>query len=264
MPAPPHVHQHSPLRLLGLALIPAASLVFYLSMSPFAGDPCYHQFADARRLLGIPNTLDVLSNLPFLLVGMAGIWTWMRHPPAEAPFSWLTFHLGVLFVAVGSSYYHANPYDASLVWDRLPMTLGFVGLSFAMIAETVHPAFDRHPLFPALLLAFSTVFYWYLMHDLRLYLWVQTLPLLLVPAIVFLFPGGYTHQAYLFYALILYAGAKFAEANDRQIFELLGGHISGHTVKHLLAAASCWVIVLMLRQRQATGVRGRVAVAVVG
>jgi hypothetical protein len=262
MSAPPTVRQHSPLRLLGLALIPAASLVYYLSMSPFAGDPCYHQFADARKFIGIPNFLDVLSNLPFLLVGIAGIWTWTKHPPAEAPFSWLTFHLGVTCVALGSSYYHWNPYDASLVWDRLPMTLGFVGLSLAMIAETVHPAFDRHPLLPALLLAFSTVFYWYLMHDLRLYLWVQTLPLLLVPAVVFLFPGGYTHQAYLFYALILYAAAKFAEAYDRQIFELLGGRISGHTIKHLLAAGSCLVIVLMLRRRQVTGIHDQLAVAV--
>ncbi len=83
-----------------------------------------------------------------------------------------------------------------------------------------------------------------------------------MPAVVFLFPGGYTHQAYLFYALILYAGAKFAEAYDRQIFELLGGRISGHTIKHLLAAGSCLVIVLMLRRRRVTGIHDQLAVAV--
>ena len=252
MPAAPQIGETTALRLLALALVPVASLVFYLSMSPFAGDPCYHQFADARPLLGIPNFLDVLSNLPFLLVGLVGIRAWIRQPPSEAPLSWLTFHLGVAGVAIGSSYYHLNPFDATLVWDRLPMTLGFVGLSLAMIAEAVHPSFDRHPLFPALLLAFASVFYWYLMHDLRLYLWVQTLPLLLIPAVLVLFPDRYTHQSYLIYALILYAGAKLTEANDRQIFELLGGQVSGHTIKHLLAAGACCSIVLMLQRREPT------------
>ena len=239
-----------PQRPLILAFIGLGSFAFYMSLAPFAGDPCYHNFADARPLLVIPNFADVISNLPFLFVGIFGLRHWLRHRPTEAPYSWLAFHLGVAGVAIGSAYYHWNPTDATLVWDRLPMTVAFVGLSIAVLSELVHPAFDRHPLAPALLLGVGSVFYWYNAQDLRPYLWVQTLPLLIVPTTTVVFPKRYTHRRYLLFALAFYIAAKVGENKDDEIFSLLGGVVSGHTLKHLLAACGCALIVIMLHKRR--------------
>ncbi len=244
-----------PHRPLILALIPSASLAFYLSLTPFAGDPCYHCFADARPALGVPNFADVLSNLPFLIVGIFGLKHWKAHRPSDGRYSWLVFHLGVIGVAIGSAYYHWNPNDATLVWDRLPMTLAFIGLSLAMMAELVHPAFDRHPLMPALLIGTGSVIYWYTMQDLRPYLWVQTLPLLVVPTTTAVFPKRFTHRRYLIFAVAFYLGAKMAERHDSNVFEILGGSISGHTIKHLLAAGGCAMIVIMLYRRKGVAER---------
>lgn len=35
---------------------------------------------------------------------------------------WACFFIGVAAVGVGSSYYHLEPNDARLVWDRLPVS----------------------------------------------------------------------------------------------------------------------------------------------
>ena len=59
-----------------LALIAVISLaaVTILSLAPrLPLGPSYHVFADQRTLFGIPNALNVLSNIPFLLVGMWGV-----------------------------------------------------------------------------------------------------------------------------------------------------------------------------------------------
>ena len=40
-------------------------------------------------------------------------------------------------VAIGSSYYHWKPSNSRLVWDRLPMTVGFMSLVAVVISETL-------------------------------------------------------------------------------------------------------------------------------
>jgi len=61
--------------LLGLMV---ASLATLPLLPPIAQDPSYHQFADQRTLLGIPNFWNVVSNLPFVLVGTMGLWQFGR------------------------------------------------------------------------------------------------------------------------------------------------------------------------------------------
>ena len=56
-----------------LFLIAAAPLLILLCLPPIYQDARYHQFADRRRFLGVPNFADVVSNAPFLIVGLAGI-----------------------------------------------------------------------------------------------------------------------------------------------------------------------------------------------
>ena len=60
-------------RLIALACLAAASLVALLFVPPIPQDPTYHEFADQRTLLGVPHFWNVVSNVPFIIVGAAGL-----------------------------------------------------------------------------------------------------------------------------------------------------------------------------------------------
>ncbi len=126
-----------------LLAIAIGSLAFLLSRQPFGQDPNYHHFADRRVFFGIPNFFDVMSNIPFLLVGMAGASFCLGNRLRTLRSAWLTFFAGVAIVSAGSAYYHWNPTDETLVWDRLPMTIGFMGLFVVLLAEYVSVRLGR-------------------------------------------------------------------------------------------------------------------------
>ena len=233
-----------------LLLIVAGSLAFMLSMQPFGQDPGYHDFADRRAFFGIPNFLDVMSNIAFLLVGMAGTGFCLGNRPMSLRPAWLVFFAGVAFVSAGSAYYHWNPGNATLVWDRLPMTIGFMGLFVALLAEYVSVRLGRFILLPALLMGFSSVLYWHWFDDLRFYSWVQLIPLLTVPAVMALFRPRYSHQWLLLAALGCYMLAKFSETYDQDVFAFTRNLFSGHSLKHLLAALGCLSVLAMLMTRR--------------
>ncbi len=116
-----------------LVLVCIAALVALGFVGPIPQDPAYHHFADTRTIAGVANFWNVLSNLPFLLAGLYGLW---RYPRLAAPQSrpgYLTLCVGILLVAFGSAGYHLAPSNASLVWDRLPMTLAFMALLALLI-----------------------------------------------------------------------------------------------------------------------------------
>jgi hypothetical protein len=117
------------------------------------------------------------------------------------------------------------------------------------LAEHVGERFERTLLAPALIAGVASVLWWRWTGDLRFYLWIQYAPLLCIPLVLVLFPARYTHRRYLAYGLGLYVLAKLAEHADRDIFELTGHLISGHTLKHLLAAGAIFCVLLMLRRR---------------
>ena len=234
-----------------LLLITAfGSLAFVLSMQPIAQDQAYHGFAERGEYFGIPNFFAVISNIPFLLVGIAGLrfcctGVSMGYRPA-----WIIFFTGVAIISAGSAWYHLNPNNATLVWDRLPMTIGFMGLLAALLAEYVDVRLGKLLLLPAILAGFFSVIYWHWYDDLRLYVWVQFMPLLIVPVLMMLFRPKYSHQWLLAVALACYMLSKLMEAYDREVFVFTQGYIGGHTLKHLLAALSCYVVLLMLQMRK--------------
>lgn len=233
-----------------IVAVPLALLALAFAVEPIAQDPAYHQFADRRDFFGVPNALNVASNLAFLAVGVAGIARGMRSGLTGARWAWMTLFSGALLVALGSGYYHWAPDSKALVWDRLPMTLGFMGLFVALLAEYVDERLEKPLLVPALVLGAASVLWWRLSGDLRFYAWVQFMPLVTLPLLVALFRGRYTGRAYLLYALACYVGAKIAEALDRPVLEASGGWVSGHTLKHLLAALALFFIYLMLCRRE--------------
>lgn len=242
-------------------MVTAVSAAVVFSQCPIRQDQAYHRFADTREVLGIPNFQNVVSNLPFLLVGVAGLVRLRRRlaqPSGAAEVSeraaWFFLFLGVALTAFGSAWYHLRPSNASLVWDRLPMTLGFMGLLAGIVGERIGERAYRLLLWPLLGIGVASVLYWYASEfrgagDLRLYGLVQFFPLLLIPLLMALYQPRYTGGRWIFVALGAYGLAKLLEHYDREIYDTLG-FVSGHPLKHLAAAAGCWALLHMFSRRQ--------------
>src|SRR5262245_6250447 len=141
----------SVLVFLGLA---AASLAALLLLPPILQDQSYHRFADERTLLGIPNFWNVVSNLPFVAVGAAGLQQFYRDPATLALF------LGIFLTGLGSSYYHWNPNNDTLFWDRLPMTLCFMAILAIVVEERVNARFGAVLLWPLLATGLFSLVLW--------------------------------------------------------------------------------------------------------
>ena len=234
--------------LLALAAIPLAVLM--LGVEPIPQDSAYHALADNRTVLGTPNFANVASNVAFLIVGALGLHLCMTRGASGASRSWLVFFIGAAAVAAGSAYYHWTPDDATLAWDRLPMTIVFMALLAALTSEHVRLDLERVLLPVALVLGVASVAWWRYADDLRFYAWVQFAPLVMIAFLLAAYRGRYTHREYLAYGLVAYALAKATELGDTAIFELTGTTISGHTVKHLLAALALFAVYLMLSKRR--------------
>lgn len=218
---------------------------------PMPQDNAYHQFADKRSWLSLPNFFDIISNLPFAGIGAAGLILCLKDNPRLIIASWSVFFAGLTLVCVGSGYYHWQPNNATLFWDRLPMTISFMALLSALLTENVWPRQEPLLLPCALLLGIASVVYWRVCHDLRFYAFVQFGTLLAIPLVVVLGKKRYTHRHYLLYGLLFYILAKVLEVNDREIFLLTGQSLSGHTLKHLAAAAATFCVYRMLKLRAA-------------
>lgn len=239
--------------LIGLIVLSLALLMF---LEPIKQDLSYHDFADRRTFFGIPNFFDVMTNLLFAVAGVMGL-AWVHtHKPKIAPRSWLVFFIGVTVVGPGSAYYHWSPDNATLVWDRLPMTAGFMGLFVGLLSEYVNTRIERYLLIPAVIFGLATVIYWHFFDDLRLYFWTQFATLVIISLIVIIYQKRYTNQRYLVYAFALYGLAKLVEICDTQVFVLSGSLLSGHSLKHILAALATFSIYLMLRKRTPVAING--------
>ena len=241
--------------LVAASAVLAAIAVF--TRAPIPQDPSYHRFADSRVILGVPNGLNVLSNLAFAVVGGAGLWLLLRGRLAlrdsRERFPWLVFFGGVALTSAGSAWYHLAPSNETLIWDRLPMAFAFMGLLAVVVAERIDPRTAVRVLGPLVLAGIGGVLYWYATErsgsgDLRPYALVQFYPALAIPLLLVLFPRPYTLASGFVGALGAYVLAKLAESKDAAILGL-GGLVSGHTLKHLLAAAGIGILVWMLVAR---------------
>jgi hypothetical protein len=216
-------------------------------------DLAYHDFADRRTVMHVPYALNVLSNVGFLL---AGAWALAR-TARSALVGWervagFVFAGGLVLTGLGSAWYHWAPSNATLVWDRMPLSALFPAVFAVAIGDRVNPAAGRVLLAPLVLGAVASVVYWQRYDDLRLYGLAQFLPMLLIPLMLVLFDGQ-RPTAPLIAGVVIYALGKVAELGDGLIFSL-GAVVSGHTVKHLLAAAAAvlivrWVVPVRLRRK---------------
>jgi hypothetical protein len=250
------------LGFLGLGIV-ALGADFCLPAMP--QDLTFHAFADDRTMLGVANFLNVASNLPFIVVGALGLALLMRREtvrpdgsilePAER-WPLLVLFTGVLLTGFGSSYYHYAPDNDRLVWDRLPMTIAFMGLFASMIGERIRVRAGTWLLGPLVWLGLASVYSWHMSEqrgagDLRLYGFVQFYPLVTIPLMLYLFPPRYTRSGDVIVALAWYLLAKILEIHviDHGIYRL--GHVvSGHTLKHLAAAMGAYWLFRMVKLRR--------------
>ena len=225
---------------VGTAIL-IAGLIWLLT-DPFLQDPHYHEFADQRILIGIPYALNVLSNITFCMVGLLGFALTNKASSTDRKLIrvYRILFTGIFLTGLGSAYYHWAPDNATLVWDRLPMSLGFMAFTSVILMERYAWRLGYWLLFPLLILGIASVAYWHWSSDLRLYIVVQFGPILLLPLILWRYPGPGTKWLWL--TLAFYTVAKVLEINDHSFFLASNGMVSGHTLKHLAAA----IAVLML------------------
>jgi hypothetical protein len=139
----------------------------------------------------------------------------------------------VLLTCFGSAYYHWSPGDARLLWDRLPMTLVFMSLLAWVLSEGRSARFSAWLLAVLAIAGVTSVLWWRITGDLRPYALVQFGSAFLLLAVTWSTPG----RRYFFSVAGLYAAAKLMEAYDGAVYSAIG--ISGHTLKHVLAALGC-------------------------
>lgn len=230
-------------RVLAFLVLMAASLVSLLLLPPIHQDQNYHDFADQRVTLGIPYFWNVVSNLPFIAVGTTGVWQFRRDPEIALLF------LAIAMTGFGSAYYHLDPDDRRLFWDRLPMAIAFMTILAMAVGERLDAKTGAILLCPLIAIGLFSILLWRWTGDLRLYGWVQFFPCLVLPVLFLRFSPKYSGTSYWVIAAALYGLAKLFEFNDGAIYSV-GSILSGHTLKHVAAAAACFAILRHFQKRQ--------------
>lgn len=251
-----------------LAVLTLLIFAIGLTTVPIPQPQAYHNFADQRSFLGIANAWNVLSNIPFAIVGIWGIFLLLS--PKKVQFiddrerwPWVGVSIGLILTAIGSSYYHLEPNNYSLVWDRLPMTILFLSFAAALVTERINVRFGLW-LWPALLIiGFYSVLHWYAteqrgMGDLRIYLGVQVFTAV-VALVMLIAPSPYNRNGDLAVVLLLFGLAHLFEVNDQQVAILTENRISGHTLKHFAGAlAGFWLIRMIWKRKIIPDAKGEI------
>ena len=249
------------LTLVAFALITVCMLFAIKPIAQFSG---HHNFADIRTFLGLRNFFATVSNLPFIILGGMGLIFIHKIKSKRGAFKmkgerllWQLFFFAVFLVGLYAGYYHLDAVNVSLLWHRLLETIAFMALFSLIIMERVD-AKVGFILSPAIIVAgLGGVCYWYYTKsfgqgDLRPYILVQLIPLMLIPLMCAGSPPLYTQERYVIYALGLYVIAKLLEHFDEKIFVLSKNMVSGHTLKHLTIAMGVYLMLSYLKTRVPT------------
>ncbi len=241
-------------RGLLLGVMAACGIVAAFILPPIPQDPAYHVFADQRTIFGIDNFWNVVSNIPFIVVGVFGLVRLSRVPHVSLRLPCLLLGTGVILVGLGSACYHYRPSTATLVWDRLPMTITFMAFFSLVLSDRVSARLGHALLWPLVGAGAASVAYWYwteLHHqgDLRAYAVVQFLPLMLIPSMLLAFRGRWLSTGWLWGMLTAYVLAKLAEFYDGALYGYTGFG-GGHSLKHVLAAGAVLMAILAVTTKK--------------
>jgi hypothetical protein len=246
------IHMQFRAKILLLGFVTVAAIIVTSLMKPLPQDPAYHAFADRHTIAGVPNFMNVLTNFPFIVVGIIGLSLLNSSKVKRAMIViYALLFAGIILIGLGSSYYHYAPDSNRLVFDRIPMTIVFMAFLSAVIAECINAKVGFYLLFPLVAIGIASVLAWHFSElnghsDLRFYGFVQFYPVLIIPLILILFPSPVNAKAWLslMWVVIWYVIAKVLEQFDTAIFSATG-FISGHSLKHLAATVATWYMVRM-------------------
>lgn len=208
-----------------------------------------HPFVDARSLWGIPNALDVLTNLPFALGGLGGFWVIGQSRSLPGPVRMVAnvFFLGLILTCLGSSYYHWAPTPWGLALDRAGMAVAFAGVLGLVTTDKVSLRAAPVACYGMLLAALTAIALQYAAGHLLPWIIVQFggLGLVLWAATRPRTDAGIGIQWGLLVGL--YAAAKLLEMGDAVVFEATHMWVSGHSLKHVVASLAAWPVITALR-----------------
>jgi hypothetical protein len=235
-----------------LLLFACLGLAAVALFGPALAQPAdYHAFADQRVLWGLPFAMDVLSNLPFALAGLAGTWYLLSLPPrvlgnAQRAMSAL-FFAGLVLTAAASMWYHWQPDDAGLAVDRYGMAVAFAGLLGLAAAGRVSERAGAALGLASLVLAPFSVHAWSATGNVLPWAVLQFGGMALVLWLALLRPVPSALDIRWGLVILAYAAAKLLEANDHLVFAATGQLVSGHTLKHVVAALAAWPVISGIR-----------------
>ncbi|WMJ73504.1 ceramidase domain-containing protein [Cytophagaceae bacterium ABcell3] len=215
-----------------------------LLMDPIPQSSMYHHFADQRTCFSIPHFHNVWTNIPFVAIGVWGLFSTRlsSYPPLLRQISQILF-IGFVLTGLGSGYYHLDPHNATLLWDRLPMTIIFISF-FSLIFTQAYGLEKGKPIFYfGLPIGILSVIYWYVTEkagsgDLRPYVFTQFFPMLALPIILVSGKRKLQNMRLIIIILLCYVIAKVFEHFDHEIMHALS--YSGHALKHLAAALAMY------------------------
>lgn len=242
-------------------MILAAAVALYgllrMTFGPLPQDPAYHLFADSHaRLGGIPYTANVMTNLAILAAGIFGLTlrTRMTISPDERSAVNVLIAASIL-TAFGSAYYHWEPTNATLFWDRLPISIVLMSLFALVMADRVHPLFAREGLWPFTALGAASVILWSVTEakgqgDLLLYLVVRFGTGAVIVLLMILRQSRHTGTIWLAAAVVCEVFMVTFERHDHEVFKLTGGTVSGHNLKHIMAGLGLVLVFWWLRARR--------------
>lgn len=235
------------LLLLGCACVIAVAL-----LGPAVQQPAnYHAFADQRILWGLPFAMDVLSNLLFALAGGAGVWLLCETPPRQLSnvqrAMAALFFVGLLLTAGGSAWYHWQPDDAGLVVDRAGMAVAFAGLLGLAAAGRVSERAGALLGLAVLVLAPLSIKAWSSTGNVLPWAALQLGGMALIVWLAWRKPQPAALDVRWGWLVVAYGAAKLLEFNDHAIFDLTGHLVSGHTLKHLVAALAALPVLAAVR-----------------
>jgi hypothetical protein len=229
-------------------------IIVALFYGPISQPQEYHDFADDREILGVPNALDVMSNLAIIYPGVVGLAfiheSRNRTQVSEDEISiQITLFSGMILTFAGSVWFHLDPTDSTMLWDRLGMSV-VIGSCISLL---IHDMWDRNLAakihLPIIIASIVSVLWWPVFDDLRVYFIVKHHPFILFP--IFLLCGRriYDKVSGYYWGLSMFLLATIFEFADQQIFEITG-IISGHTLKHIAAGIGLWFLMVMIRDRE--------------
>jgi len=236
----------------------AISTYVILFVPPFSQNCSYHHFADTSLIFGVTNFYNVITNSFFFLIGFIALYKLYINKTLiileEVHYLYFILFAGLIFVSLGSGYYHLNPNNETLLWDRLPMSISFMALFSIVIAEFISMNLAKYLSFPLIIAGMASVLYWYVSElngvgDLRYYILIQFLPMLIIPMILLLFSSRFNQTKGYWFLLLLYLLAKLCEYFDTQIYTFLE-YISGHSIKHMFAALALYILIYVYERRK--------------